>query len=147
MKRGGITDKLDGLCYKNVLATYTHTHALGTPEWTSGMIKMAEEYKRQEVVNPESAVEGMYDRHMCLKTFTKQRDFLLRRLCLSFGNIKLSLQKWHVITIYFALTSSHAGLSAPLRCDFSYSDRPVNLASVQPQPSYVMWLFQPVRLS
>lgn len=48
MKRGeGITDKLDGLCYKNVLATYTHTHALGTPEWTSGMIKMAEEYKRQ----------------------------------------------------------------------------------------------------
>lgn len=47
MKRGeGITDKLDGLCYKNVLATYTHTHALGTPEWTSGMIKMAEEYKR-----------------------------------------------------------------------------------------------------
>ena len=48
MKRGeGITDKLDGLCYKNVLATYTHTHALGTPEWTSGMIKMAEEYKRR----------------------------------------------------------------------------------------------------
>ncbi|OGW30698.1 MAG: cobyrinic acid a,c-diamide synthase [Nitrospirae bacterium GWF2_44_13] len=48
MKRGeGITDKLDGLCYKNVLATYTHTHALGTPEWTSGMIKKAEEYKRQ----------------------------------------------------------------------------------------------------
>lgn len=46
MKRGeGITDKLDGLCYKNVLATYTHTHALGTPEWTSGMIKKAEEYK------------------------------------------------------------------------------------------------------
>jgi len=48
MKRGeGITDKLDGLCYKNVLATYTHTHALGTPEWASGMIKKAEEYKRQ----------------------------------------------------------------------------------------------------
>ncbi|MBA3071298.1 MAG: hydrogenobyrinic acid a,c-diamide synthase (glutamine-hydrolyzing), partial [Nitrospirae bacterium] len=48
MKRGeGITDKLDGLCYKNVLATYTHTHALGTPEWTDGMIKKAEEYKRQ----------------------------------------------------------------------------------------------------
>ena len=47
MKRGeGITDKLDGLCYKNVLATYTHTHALGTPEWTSGMIKKAAEHKK-----------------------------------------------------------------------------------------------------
>jgi len=48
MKRGeGITDKLDGLCYKNVLATYMHTHALGTPEWRNGMIIKAEEYKRQ----------------------------------------------------------------------------------------------------
>lgn len=48
MKRGeGITDKLDGLCYKNVLATYTHTHALGTPEWTSGMIRKAEAYKQR----------------------------------------------------------------------------------------------------
>jgi cobyrinic acid a,c-diamide synthase len=49
MKRGeGIADKLDGLCYKNVLATYTHTHALGTSEWVSGMIRKAEEYKRQK---------------------------------------------------------------------------------------------------
>ena len=48
MKRGeGITDKLDGLCYKNVLATYTHTHALGTSEWTEGMIKKAREYKKR----------------------------------------------------------------------------------------------------
>ena len=52
MKRGeGITDKLDGLCYKNVLATYTHTHALGTPEWTSGMIKKQQNTKRT-AVNP-----------------------------------------------------------------------------------------------
>jgi len=50
MKRGeGITDKLDGLCYKNVLATYTHIHALGTPEWTSGMIKKAEEYRKERL--------------------------------------------------------------------------------------------------
>ena len=48
MKRGeGITDKLDGLCYKNVLATYTHTHALGTPEWVEGMIRVAEGYKQR----------------------------------------------------------------------------------------------------
>ena len=56
MKRGeGITDKLDGLCYKNVLATYTHTHALGTPEWTSGMITKAEEYKRQRGNYPKKS--------------------------------------------------------------------------------------------
>ncbi|MBI4689685.1 MAG: hydrogenobyrinic acid a,c-diamide synthase (glutamine-hydrolyzing) [Nitrospirae bacterium] len=46
MKRGeGIINKLDGLCYKNVLATYTHIHALGTPEWAEGLIKKAVEYR------------------------------------------------------------------------------------------------------
>jgi cobyrinic acid a,c-diamide synthase len=44
MKRGeGIINGMDGLCYKNVLATYTHIHALGTPEWVDGMIKRARE--------------------------------------------------------------------------------------------------------
>ena len=47
MKRGeGILRGLDGLCYKNVLATYTHVHALGTPEWVEGMIKSAMAYKK-----------------------------------------------------------------------------------------------------
>ncbi|MEW6713523.1 MAG: cobyrinate a,c-diamide synthase [Nitrospirota bacterium] len=46
MKRGkGIKDGLDGICYKNVLATYTHLHALGCPEWADGMIKTAKEFK------------------------------------------------------------------------------------------------------
>lgn len=45
MERGeGITEGRDGICYKNVLATYTHTHALGTPLWAEGMIRKAEEY-------------------------------------------------------------------------------------------------------
>lgn len=48
MKRGeGIINKMDGLCYKNVLATYTHIHALGTPEWAEGMIKKAAEYRKK----------------------------------------------------------------------------------------------------
>ncbi len=48
MKRGeGIMNKMDGLCYKNVLATYTHIHALGTPEWAEGMIKRALEYRKE----------------------------------------------------------------------------------------------------
>jgi len=49
MKRGeGIINKMDGLCYKNVLATYTHIHALGAPEWTEGIIKKAKEYKQNK---------------------------------------------------------------------------------------------------
>ena len=50
MKRGcGIADKRDGICYKNVLGTYTHIHALGTPEWVRGLIAKAKQYKEKNV--------------------------------------------------------------------------------------------------
>ncbi|MCK5069171.1 MAG: hydrogenobyrinic acid a,c-diamide synthase (glutamine-hydrolyzing) [Desulfocapsa sp.] len=40
MKRGvGFSEKREGLVYNNVLALYTHIHALGTPEWAEGFIK------------------------------------------------------------------------------------------------------------
>jgi len=46
MQRGkGIRDGRDGLCYKNVLATYTHIHALGSPRWVGGFLTKAREYK------------------------------------------------------------------------------------------------------
>lgn len=46
MQRGkGIVDNRDGICYKNVLAAYTHLHAIGTPEWADGMARCAGEYK------------------------------------------------------------------------------------------------------
>lgn len=39
MKRGtGFFNGRDGVCYKNVLATYTHIHALGTPSWAEAMV-------------------------------------------------------------------------------------------------------------
>jgi cobyrinic acid a,c-diamide synthase len=42
MKRGiGFIRNLDGVCYKNVLATYTHVHALGTPNWAESIIRNA----------------------------------------------------------------------------------------------------------
>lgn len=45
MERGeGIVEGRDGICYNNVLATYTHTHALGTPLWAESLIRKAEEY-------------------------------------------------------------------------------------------------------
>ncbi|MBI4826710.1 MAG: hydrogenobyrinic acid a,c-diamide synthase (glutamine-hydrolyzing) [Nitrospirae bacterium] len=48
VKRGkGITENMDGICYKNVLATYTHLHAIGSPEWADGIINCAIKYKDQ----------------------------------------------------------------------------------------------------
>ncbi len=42
MERGeGISGGMDGMCYKNVLATYTHLHALGFPAWADGIMKAA----------------------------------------------------------------------------------------------------------
>ncbi|MBW2738695.1 MAG: cobyrinate a,c-diamide synthase [Deltaproteobacteria bacterium] len=47
MKRGeGFINKKDGVCYKNVLATYTHIHALGTPSWAKAMVSNAIFYKK-----------------------------------------------------------------------------------------------------
>jgi cobyrinic acid a,c-diamide synthase len=45
MKRGvGIHKDRDGIVYKNVLATYTHVHALGTPGWAGALIRNAVKY-------------------------------------------------------------------------------------------------------
>jgi cobyrinic acid a,c-diamide synthase len=49
MKRGsGFINRRDGVCYKNVLATYTHIHALGTPFWAEAMVGNAISYKKQK---------------------------------------------------------------------------------------------------
>ena len=46
MERGsGIAQGRDGLCRKNVLATYTHIHALGTPQWAPALVEQARLFK------------------------------------------------------------------------------------------------------
>ena len=46
MKRGvGVAKDRDGIVYKNVLATYTHVHALGTPGWAGALIRNAVKFK------------------------------------------------------------------------------------------------------
>lgn len=46
MKRGtGFINKRDGVRYKNVLATYTHMHALGAPSWAEALVRNAMSYK------------------------------------------------------------------------------------------------------
>ena len=47
MTRGaGICGHRDGFVYKNVLATYTHLHALGSPDWAPALVRRAQEYQR-----------------------------------------------------------------------------------------------------
>jgi len=42
MRRGnGIDGKVDAILYKNVLASYTHIHALGVPQWAGAFISLA----------------------------------------------------------------------------------------------------------
>jgi cobyrinic acid a,c-diamide synthase len=46
MKRGaGFIKGRDGVRYKNVLATYTHIHALGTPSWSEAVVRNAMSYR------------------------------------------------------------------------------------------------------
>ena len=48
MKRGvGIHGDRDGLLYKNVLATYTHIHALGNPGWAGALVRNAVAFRSQ----------------------------------------------------------------------------------------------------
>lgn len=47
MKRGtGVDGLRDGLCRKNILAGYTHLHALGTKEWADALLAGAQAVRR-----------------------------------------------------------------------------------------------------
>jgi len=46
LSRGnGIGDSRDGIIYRNVLASYTHLHNGGAPDWAAGLVRQAREYK------------------------------------------------------------------------------------------------------
>ena len=56
VKRGyGIDGRRDGLCYKNVLATYSHLHALGINKWARGLFDQADCYMGKHDKNREDA--------------------------------------------------------------------------------------------
>ncbi len=53
MSKGeGLDGRRDGVLYKNTLATYTHLHALGSPEWARGLVARAGEYRRKKSGRP-----------------------------------------------------------------------------------------------
>jgi len=43
----GVADGRDGVVRDNVLATYTHVHALGTPAWARGLVKAARRWRKE----------------------------------------------------------------------------------------------------
>ncbi|MGE5172222.1 MAG: cobyrinate a,c-diamide synthase [Betaproteobacteria bacterium] len=48
VERGsGIDGRGDGIIYKNVLGSYTHIHALATPQWAPAMVRMARERRNR----------------------------------------------------------------------------------------------------
>ncbi len=45
LRRGqGVDGRVDGIVYKNVLAAYTHFHALGVPQWAEALVSLAKKY-------------------------------------------------------------------------------------------------------
>lgn len=56
VKRGhGIDGLHDGICYKNVFASYNHLHALGCPVWAERMVSLASVYKQTKWGSIEKA--------------------------------------------------------------------------------------------
>ena len=52
MERGvGFMGDMDGLVYKNVLALYTHIHALSTPQWAGRIVARALEFKAKREIS------------------------------------------------------------------------------------------------
>jgi cobyrinic acid a,c-diamide synthase len=48
IKGAGLNGAGDGIVYKNVLASYTHLHALGNKEWAPAMVEQARKFKQFE---------------------------------------------------------------------------------------------------
>jgi len=49
VKRGnGVEGMRDGLCRKNILATYTHIHAGGNDLWAKGLLRVARDFREKE---------------------------------------------------------------------------------------------------
>ena len=55
----GCFDKRDFLVTKNVIATYTHVHALASPEWATGLLNAARSFASQVAVRGRSGETEM----------------------------------------------------------------------------------------
>jgi len=74
LERGhGITGQWDGISYKNVLATYSHVHALATPAWAPALVDLARKY-RGEGKNAE--VPESREEHLSLPSSARSQSLL-----------------------------------------------------------------------
>ena len=48
LRGAGFKENLEGLCYKNLFATYTHIHALASPSWAQGLVSAARSFRQQK---------------------------------------------------------------------------------------------------
>jgi len=56
VRRGqGIHGRRDGLCYKNVLATYSHLHAAGAKGWAKAIWEQAISYNQENMLSEQSS--------------------------------------------------------------------------------------------
>jgi cobyrinic acid a,c-diamide synthase len=51
MRGRGIDGSRDGICIKNVLATYTHVHAAGNPDWAKGLFRSALSHRKSRKIS------------------------------------------------------------------------------------------------
>ena len=59
VRRGhGIHGRRDGLCYRNVLATYSHLHAVGAEGWAKALFEQAIQYKQKMSLEKSMVVQA-----------------------------------------------------------------------------------------
>jgi cobyrinic acid a,c-diamide synthase len=59
VKRGvGIDGRRDGLCWRNVLASYCHLHSLATPQWADSMVQNARLFRSMKEKEGEALKAG-----------------------------------------------------------------------------------------
>ncbi len=56
LKGTGMGENRDALCRKNILASFTHLHALGTPQWAELLIEKARQYRHNDKNEPAASV-------------------------------------------------------------------------------------------
>lgn len=54
----GMDRERDGICTANVLGTYVHVHALGTPLWAEGILQKAREFREKRRITGELPAGG-----------------------------------------------------------------------------------------
>jgi cobyrinic acid a,c-diamide synthase len=68
LRRGrGIKNTMDGIVYKNVLAAYTHLHALGVPQWAGAFIDLVSQHRQARLASGMKGQTKKLPHHVVIK--------------------------------------------------------------------------------